>query len=61
MAKCLLNFYKDLHFILNIEQKEREIREGRKRINENWRRKERKTNSAHIYNVSIKLIALIEK
>lgn len=37
MAKCLLNFYKDLHFILNIEQKEREIREGRKRkrINEN--------------------------
>lgn len=37
MAKCLLNFHKDFHFILNIEQKEREIREvrKRKRINEN--------------------------
>lgn len=35
MEKCLLNFHKDLHSILNTEQK-REMREERKRkrINE---------------------------
>lgn len=54
MAKCLLNFHKDLHFILNIEQKERKRdKEGRKRKKREVKEEKKEKVILHTFTLSV--------